>query len=460
MRTGNRSAGRDARELGCRRLPDSGQEIHTMEIIVVGLSHKSAPVEIREKVAFAPDRLHEALHSVRGLPGLQEGVIVSTCNRVEVYAATRNRERGVESLIEFMADHHQVSLDELRPHLYVFAGPDAVQHVFRVASSLDSMVVGEPQILGQVKDAYEAAAAGSATGLVLNRFMHKAFSTAKRVRTETRIAAAAVSISFAAVELARKIFGTLQGKTVLVVGAGEMCELAATHLVENGVSGVRVTNRTFSRAEALAERFHGRAVPFEEFRTHLSDVDIVISSTGAPHFVIEVEDLRFAMKARKQKPMFLIDIAVPRDIDPRINDLPNVYLYDVDDLQGVVDANKRERAKEAGKAEEIVVEEVQSFLAWLKTLEVTPTIRALRGKFDAIRKGEVEKTLKGFGGNLSKKERKSIEAMSQAIVNKILHEPTVYLKRLADDPELDFSVDAVRRMFGIEGQEPTEEQPK
>ncbi|MBE0618803.1 MAG: glutamyl-tRNA reductase [Proteobacteria bacterium] len=421
-----------------------------MEIIVVGLSHKSAPVEIREKVAFAADCLQEALRRVRDVPAVHEGVIVSTCNRVEIYAAARHSEEGVEGLLRFMADYHRVPDPDLRPHLYVYAGPDAVRHVFRVASSLDSMVVGEPQILGQVKDAYEKAADGSATGLVLNRFMHKAFSVAKRVRTETRIAQSAVSISFAAVELARKIFGSLEGKHVLVVGAGEMCELAATHLMENGVRGVQVTNRTLARAEALAEKFNGKAVPFEEFRYHLPEVDIVISSTGAPNLVVDVEDVRAAMKARRQKPMFLIDIAVPRDIDPRVNDLPNVYLYDVDDLQGVVESNKKERAKEADKAEQIVADEVQGFLSWLKTLEVTPTIRALRGRFEAIRQAEFEKTLKAFGDGLSDKQRRSIEAMSQAIVNKILHEPTLYLKRQAEDPELEVSIEAVRQLFGLE----------
>jgi len=430
-----------------------------MDIIVVGLSHKTAPVDIREKVAFAPDCIHEALRAVRDLPSVHEGVIVSTCNRVEVYSASRSREEGVEALIRFMAEYHEVPLDALRPHLYVYAGPDAVKHVFRVASSLDSLVVGEPQILGQVKDAYEKAAEGSATGLVLNKFMHKAFSVAKRVRTETRIAQSAVSVSFAAVELARKIFGELSGKKVMVVGAGEMCELAATHLVENGVTGVQVTNRTFARAEALAAKFNGKAVPFEEFTYHLPEVDIVVSSTGAPHFVVGVEDVRAAMKARKQKPLFLIDIAVPRDVDPRVNDLPNVFLYDVDDLTGVVEANKKERAKEAEKAEGIVADEVQGFLGWLKTLEITPTIRQLREKFDAIRRAEVEKTLKAFGEGLPPKQQKSIEAMSQAIVNKILHEPTVFLKQVGDDPEAEFSVDAVRKLFGLADGDRPEETP-
>ena len=431
-----------------------------MEILVVGLSHKTAPVDLREKVAFAPDCIHEALHTVRNLEALQEGVIVSTCNRVEVYAASRHREAGVESLIRFMAEYHEVPLEDLRPHLYVQVGPEAVRHVFRVASSLDSMVVGEPQILGQVKAAYDVAVEGSATGLVLNRFMHKAFSAAKRVRTETRIAQSAVSVSFAAVELARKIFGTLERKSVMVIGAGEMCELAATHLVENGIRSVTVTNRTLARAESLAEQFGGRAVAFEEFHHYLQEVDIVISSTGAPHFVLQVDALRGAMKARKQKPMFLIDIAVPRDIDPRINDLPNVFLYDVDDLQGVVDANKKERGKEADKAEIIVAEEVQSFLSWLKTLEVTPTIRALRDSFDTIRRAEMDKTLKTFGEGLTKKQRKSLEAMGQAIVNKILHQPTLYLKSLAEDPEVDFSVDAVRRLFGLAESENPEEKER
>ncbi|NTU59851.1 MAG: glutamyl-tRNA reductase [Deltaproteobacteria bacterium] len=428
-----------------------------MEIVVVGLSHKTAPVAIREKVAFAPDLIHEALRAVRDLPSLHEGVIVSTCNRVEVYAAARQREEGVEELIRFMSQYHGVGLDDLRPHLYVYAGPDAVRHVFRVASSLDSMVVGEPQILGQVKDAYEKAAEGSATGLVLNRFMHKAFSVAKRVRTETRIAQAAVSISFAAVELARKIFGELEGKRVLVVGAGEMCELAATHLMENGVSSVLVTNRTLARAEALAAKFNGRAVAFEEFTQHLHDVDIVVSSTGAPHFVIGPEDVRAAMKVRRQKPLFLIDIAVPRDVDPKVNDLANVYLYDVDDLTGVVEANKKERAKEAEKAETLVAGEVQGFLGWLKNLEITPTIRSLREKFDAIRAAELEKTLKTFGEGLTPKQKKSIEAMSQAIVNKILHEPTLYLKQIGDDPEAEVSVDSVRRLFGLPAEDTAKE---
>jgi glutamyl-tRNA reductase len=420
-----------------------------MEIAVVGLSHKTAPVEIREKVAFAPDCLHEVARAVRGLDGVNEGIILSTCNRVEVYAATRKREEGVDSLIRFMADYHKIPYEALKPHIYVYAGADAVSHVFRVASSLDSMVVGEPQILGQVKDAYDKAVQGAATGHVLNRFMHKAFSTAKRVRTETRIAQSAVSVSFAAVELARKIFGDLGGKTVLVVGAGEMCELAATHLVENGVGSVMVTNRTFERAQALAEKFSGRAVPFETFPEELHHADIVISSTGAPHQVVTADHVRAAMKVRKQKPMFLIDIAVPRDIEPAVNQLSNVFLYDVDDLTVIIEENKRERAKEAEKAEAIVAEEVESFLKWVKMLGIQPTIRQLREQLEEIRKCELDKTMKVFGDGLTDKQRKSLEAMSQAIVNKIMHQPTQCLKQLSEDPDAEISIDAVRRVFGL-----------
>ncbi|PLX45601.1 MAG: glutamyl-tRNA reductase [Deltaproteobacteria bacterium] len=420
-----------------------------MEIAVVGLSHKTAPVEIREKVAFAPDILHEVAKSVRGLDHVREAVILSTCNRVEVYAAVRSREEGIEALIGYIAEYHEIPIEELRPHIYVFIGVDAVKHVFRVASSLDSMVVGEPQILGQVKDAYEKAQQGSATAHVLNRFMHKAFSTAKRVRTETRIAQSAVSVSFAAVELARKIFGELTGRTVMVIGAGEMCELAATHLVENGISNVMVTNRTYARAEKLAEQYGGKAVHFDAFTKHLDEVDIIISSTGAPGHVLHAADVQTAMKQRRQKPMFLIDIAVPRDIDPAINNLDNVYLYDVDDLQGIVEVNKKERAKEAEKAEEIVRQEVDSFLKWLKMLDVTPTIRQLREQFDEIRRAELDKTLKVMGDNLTKKELKSLESMTQAIVNKILHQPTICLKALADESDADLSLDSVRRVFGL-----------
>ncbi len=322
-----------------------------MNIIVVGLSHKTAPVEIRERVAFAPTAMEKPLRQVAALPGISEGLIVSTCNRVEVYAVSREAEAGIAHLRHFMADYHGLPTEELDSHLYDYQGEAAIQHIFRVASSLDSMVIGEPQILGQIKTAYGYAAEFKTAGLILNRLLHKAFSVAKRVRTETEIASNAVSVSFAAVELARKIFDSLTDKTVLLIGAGEMCELAARHFMNNGVAKVHVTNRTFERAQKLADEFGGKPILFDNFVDHLPQIDIVLTSTGAPNFILGHKTIEEVIRRRKYKPMFFIDIAVPRDIDPRVNAIENVYLYDVDDLQGVVQANLKERHKEAKKAE-------------------------------------------------------------------------------------------------------------
>ncbi len=419
-----------------------------MDIIVVGLSHKTAPVEIREKVAFAPTAMEEPLRQLLALPSISEGLIVSTCNRVELYAVSNHPEAAVIELKEFIAAYHKLHPSMLEDHLYSYEGEDAIQHVLRVAASLDSMVIGEPQILGQIKTAYGYASEFQTAGTILNRFLHKAFSVAKRVRTETAIASNAVSVSFAAVELARKIFDSLEGKTVMLVGAGEMCELAAKHFVNNGVSRVLVTNRTLSRAEKLAEEFSGRAIPFEEFQEHLHLVDIVLSSTGAPDYVLMAKTLKAVSKARRYKPMFLIDIAVPRDIEPRANRIDNIYLYDVDDLQGVVEANLKERHKEAAKAELIVADEVCQFRAWLSSLDVKPTIVALRQQLERIRRQELEKTLSGALG-LGEKERKAIDAMTSAIINKILHHPTNVLKMAGSNENASQYVDAVRILFDL-----------
>ncbi len=424
-----------------------------MNIIVVGLSHKTAPVEIREKVAFSPTAMDRPLKEMAALPGIVEAMIVSTCNRVELYATTRQTETGKLQLRNFLARYHQLAAETLEPHLYELEGEDAIRHVFRVAASLDSMVIGEPQILGQIKTAYGYAAEFKSVGLILNRFLHKAFSVAKRVRTETEIASNAVSVSFAAVELARKIFGTLDGKNVLLIGAGEMCELAARHFLNNGVSSVLVTNRTFERAVKLAEEFKGRAIPFDDFPFHLHQVDIVLTSTGAPTFILGPKKVEEVLRQRKNKPMFFIDIAVPRDIDPKVNDLANVYLYDVDDLQGVVQANLKERHKEAKKAEAIVDQEIGQFYRWLGSLEVVPTIVSLRSRLEEIRRGEVEKT---FGNlkDLQEKERRAIEAMSAAIINKVLHQPITTLKKAQNEAGSDVYVDAVRALFALEAPRP------
>ncbi len=419
-----------------------------MHIVIVGLSHKTAPVEIREKLAFAPTDMERPLRQMLELPTVAEGLIVSTCNRVELCAATKEPDAVMAELHRFLADYHEVSAEEISENLYDYQGEDAIRHLFRVASSLDSMVLGEPQILGQIKTAYGYAAEFKTAGLILNRFLHKAFSVAKRVRTETAIASNAVSVSFAAVELARKIFDRLDNKGVMIIGAGEMCELAARHFVANGVSKVLVTNRTFERAEKLAAEFGGKAIPFDSFIDHLAEVDIVMTSTGAPNFILGQRQMEEVLKRRKNRPMFLIDIAVPRDIDPKVNKLDNTYLYDVDDLQGVVQANLKERQKEAGKAELIVEQEIGQFHQWLANLEVKPTIIALRQKLEEIRRQELDKT---FGNlkDLSDKQRKSIEAMSGAIINKILHQPTALLKRTQNETSGEDYVDAVRTLFDL-----------
>ena len=419
-----------------------------MHIVIVGLSHKTAPVEIREKVAFAPTAMQEPLQQLQELPGVLEGLIVSTCNRVELYAVSKDPAAATIALRHFLADFHELSRNDLKEHLYDYSGEEAIHHLFRVASSLDSMVIGEPQILGQIKTAYGYAVEHQTAGLILNRFLHKAFSVAKRVRTETGIASNAVSVSFAAVELARKIFDRLDNKTVMIIGAGEMCELAARHFMSNGVPDVLVTNRTFERAEKLAAELKGKAVPFDRFTDDLVAVDIVLTSTGAPNFILGHRQMDEIIRRRKHKPMFLIDIAVPRDIDPRVNDVDNVYLYDVDDLQGVVQANLKERQKEARKAESIVEQEIGQFARWLENLDVKPTIISLRRKLDELRRQELEKT---FGNlkDLTDKQRKSIEAMSNALLNKIMHKPIELLKNGQNDNGGEDYVDAVRTLFDL-----------
>jgi len=428
-----------------------------MNIVVVGLSHKTASVEIREKVAFASNQMEKPLKELVELPDVNEGLIVSTCNRVELYAATHDMAGGMARLKRFLADYHGISLDILEPHLYNHHGEAAIRHLFRVASSLDSMVVGEPQILGQIKTAYGYAAEYKTSGIILNRFLHKAFSVAKRVRTETKIASSAVSVSFAAVELAKKIFGDLTDKTVMLIGAGEMCELAAKHFLNSGVRGVMVTNRTFERAERLAEEFDGRAVRFEDLFDHLHKADIILSSTGAIHFIIGAKDVEDVIRRRRQKPMFIIDIAVPRDIDPKVNNVDNVYLYDMDDLQQVVASNLQLRSEEAKKAEGIIEQEIGRFFNWLSMLEVTPTIVALRSHFEEIRQAELAKTLANWK-ELPPDGRKRLEALTSAITNKLLHTPTSLIKQTGQGGRTDLYLDALRQLFELQTEEPGEEE--
>jgi len=419
-----------------------------MNIIVVGLSHHTAPLEIREKLAFDANGIEKPLRELVAIPDIEEGIIVSTCNRVEVYAVTRDIAAGIARIKRFLADSHDIPFDSVEPHLYGYHGEGAVRQVFRVAASLDSLVVGEPQILGQIKAAYGYAAEYGTSGLILNRFLHKAFSVAKRVRTETRIASSAVSIAFAAVELAKKIFDDLSDKTVLLIGAGEMGELAAKHFINSGVRGVMVANRTFERGERLAEEFDGRAIPFEDLFDHMHKADIILSSTGAPHHIIGPKDLSEVIRRRKRRPMFFIDIAVPRDIDSAVNELENVYLYNTDDLQGVVESNLEQRRREAEKAEEIVNAEIGQFVGWLSSLQVVPTIVALRSQFDEIRRAELARTLSAWK-DLPPDGEKRLEALTSAIVGKLLHTPTSVLKKTGQGNRTDFYLDAIRNLFDL-----------
>lgn len=417
-----------------------------MKVFVIGLNHKTADIDVREKLAFNGHKLEEGLLRLKELPEVEEAMILSTCNRVELYANVRDTRGASESIKRFLSEFHNINREPLNNALYSYEDVNAVRHIFRVASSLDSMVVGEPQILGQLKDAFEFALNKKTTGILLNRLMKKAISVAKRIRTETRIAENAVSISFAAVELAKKIFTDLSGKSFILLGAGEMAELAARHLMNNGVKEVIVANRTYERACELAKEFNGRPVKFDEFPQEMVHTDIVICSTGAPRYVLMKDQMQKVMKERKQRPVFIIDISVPRNIDPEINDLANVYLYDIDNLQGIVDTNILERHKEAEKAERIIEEEIETFLRWQSSLDSMPTIVALRDKAEEIKREELDRLLNKLSG-LSEKEKEAIEYMASAIINKLIHPPTIALKE--DSEDRDILIATIKRLYGI-----------
>ena len=418
------------------------------KILILGVNHKTAPVEIRERLAFANDP-GTPYREMAVIPGCDEFCFLSTCNRVEVIFISPTAEETERKIRDFLFNK-SMSYDEAGKYVYLHQGEAAIEHLFRVGASLDSMIVGEPQILGQLKQAYRDATERDATGMILNRLMHKAFSVAKRIRTETDIGSSAVSISYAAIELAKKIFGNLKNKRAMLVGAGEMAELAAQHLMNQGVAEVVVANRTFERAVNLARCFNGKAVSLDELIPQLEQVDIMISSTGSPDIILHSSDVKPLMRQRRNSPLFLIDIAVPRDLDPKLNDLENVYLYGIDDLTQVVDINKAERDKEALRAERIVSEETLKFMLWLGSMEVTPTIVAIREKAEAIRKAELKRTLSGMN-SLTEKEMKSLDKMTSAMMDKFLHHPIVYLKK-NDDSIKDKKVKLalIRKFFNLD----------
>ena len=421
-----------------------------MGIIVVGLSHKTAPIEVREKLNFPENTLPDALRKLMTYEGIRESLIMSTCSRVEIYASVQDSAQGIDRIKQFISDYHGLSREALERSLYVYPDAQGVRHTFRVASSLDSMVVGEAQILGQLKDAFDIALKTKTTSTILNKLIKKAISVAKRVRTETRLAAGAVSISSAAVELAKKIFGDLVGKTVMLLGAGEMAELAAQHLLGNGVRNIMVANRTFERAEELAKEFKGDAIRFEHFPDSLVMVDILICATGAPNYVVKRDMVSRALKERRHKPIFMIDISNPRNIDPEVDKVDSAYLYDIDDLQSKVDVNTEGRAKEATRAEELVTLEVETYLQWERALDAVPTIVDLREKVEDVRRRELDKTLGSLNG-ITDDQKRAVEAMSQAIVNKLLHAPLVVLKQAASMPGPgDNTISIARRLFNLD----------
>lgn len=423
------------------------------KIILVGLNHRTAGVDVREK--FALTDVESVEKGLLAHCPVLECLCLSTCNRVEIIAiAKRVSEReALDSIIEYWAGICGGSPSLLIENTYQYTDLDAVKHLFTVACSLDSMVMGEPQILGQLKDAYRKAVEEGAAKTIINRMLHKSFSVAKRVRTETAIASSAVSISFAAVELAKKIFGNLEGTKAMLVGAGEMAELAATHLLQNGVQDIIIANRTLSRAKELAKSLNGEPIQIENMADRLHEVDIVISSTGSPVSVIKAKDVKAVLKRRKNKPMFFIDIAVPRDIDPNINQLDNVYLYDIDDLKEVVEDNMAQRQEEAAKARAVVEAETATFSNWLNSLELQPTIVDLVDKNEEVAMRELAKTLKKIGP-VDDRTHKALETLVLSVGRKCLHEPICFLKRRTqEEGSAERFIDLARRMFNLDDED-------
>jgi len=423
-----------------------------MNIVVAGINHKTAPVDVRERFAVSESRLPEVLRDLQQ-PGVSEALVLSTCNRFELLL---HYEDGF-NVRNFIAEYFTAG--NARDHVYVHEGDQAVEHLFRVTSSLDSMVVGEPQILGQVKEAYAAARAAGTVYSQLNALMTRSFAVAKRVRTETQIGSSSVSVASVAVELAKKIFGSLEGRTVYLVGAGKMSELAARHLVANGAGTIFVANRTYERAVELAAKFRGEAMLFEQLYETVANADIVITSTGATKPIFRREHGELFLHRRKNKPMFFIDIAVPRDVSPEMNRLDGIFVYDIDDLQEVTASNSATRAREAERAQEIVATEARRFREHLQSLHVVPTIVSLQEHVENIRQAEIDK-VRGKLGKLSQEQEQAIDAMTRGIVNKILHAPVTTLKSAARSKDSGSTtvIEIVRKLFRLDKAAQSEEE--
>lgn len=422
-----------------------------MSIVLVGINHRTAPVEVRELLAFNDEACADGLRRLVDGEILREGLIVSTCNRVEILSATASDklEFSTHLLAQFLDHQQRLPPDFLKAHSYQHIDEHAIRHLFRVASSLDSMVVGEPQVLGQVRHAYAIAVEAGTAGRVLNRLIHHTFRVAKRVRSETGIAANAVSISYMAVELGKKIFESLKGRTVMLIGAGEMAELSARHLVNAGASRVIITNRTEEAARELADEFGGETVPFDAFHKFLDEADVVICSTGAQSYVLTEKMTREALDRRRNQPTCLIDISVPRNIEPSTGDIPNVFLFDIDDLESVISSNIREREREAERAELIVQSEVMQFQQSLRLMDAGPTIGALRQKLQDLARTELQRQRKRLG-QLTPEQETAIEQLLISTVNKISHPVLDQMRRFYESSEPEEILPANDRLNGEE----------
>ena len=418
-----------------------------MHLTVLGINHRTAPVEVRSQVAFPPDRLGQALTELRGLDAVDEAAILSTCNRTELYWA--GPESPDEQVVDWLTGYHGLAPNQLSRHVYRYTDDIAVQHVLRVAAGLDSMVLGEPQILGQMKDCYQHALGAGSIDTLISRLFQHTFSVAKQVRTDTAIGASPVSVAFAAVSLARQIFGDLDGQTALLIGAGETVELAARHLHERNLGKMIVANRTASRAHSLAARFGGYGIGLDEIGSHLGEADIVIASTGASETLLAQDTVAAAMKSRRHRPVLMIDIAVPPDIDHTVADLDDVYLYTVDDLKQVIEDNMNTRKAAAEEAEEIILEQTDRFMAWTRSLDAVPTLRAYREHAETLGQEELERARRALANDTPPDE--VIEQLARSLVRKLTHDPSVNLRSAVADGETGL-LDAIRLLFRLDNE--------
>ena len=422
-----------------------------MHLLLVGISHRSAPVELRERLDFQTRGVQDALQALGARRAATEAVIVSTCNRAELYAACEDLPAGRAAITTFISDYHGVERSALAPHIYDVTDLEAARHLFRVAAGLDSLVVGEPQILGQVKDAHTIAATAHTSGLFLNRLFHASFGVGKRVRTETGLGSGAVSVSFAAVSLSKKIFGDLKGRTVLVIGAGEMGKLTALHMKSQGVHQVTIVSRTMAHAARTAEAIGGAsAAPWEELDTLLGAADIVITATGAATAILTKAHLEAVMHPRRNRPLFIIDIAMPRDVEAAAGEIEQVFLYNIDDLQVTVRENLARRASEVSRAESIVSEEVEKFGQWLRSRGAIPTVVALRQRFENIRRAELDR----LASSLPPDARARVDDITRLLVEKLLLTPTEQLKAVSDPDTVGAYSEALTRIFGLDQKPP------